>query len=113
MAPRFVMFYPDADIVDDGKDVEVIFRIPRAWYGAPRDGLQMVVKHRHDGKLQVVDSHDQYSVMQNGEPMGTGDLSALFRSVGLVKSGLWIPDVEFDAVRARVQDYRRRWEARK
>lgn len=113
MASRFVMFYSDTDVVDDGKDVEVTFRVPRVWLGAPRDGLQAIIKHRSDGKLVVVDNHDHYSVMQNGEPMGTGDLSALFRSVGLVKSGLWIPDVEFDEVRHRVREYRRRWDSRK
>jgi len=109
MAPRFVMFYPQHEVVDDGEDVEITFKVPRVWLGASRDGLQSIVKHRHDGKPQVVDSHNQYCVMQNGEPMGTDDLSSLFRSMGLVKSGLWIPDVEFDAVRKRVQEYRRQW----
>lgn len=110
MIPRFVMFYPDVDVVDDGEDVEVTFTVPRAWLNAPKDGLQSIVCHRHDGKLKVIDSHDHYSVMPNGEPMGTGDLSAVFRATGLVKSGLWIPDVEFDAVRERVRGYRRQWE---
>jgi len=111
MPPRFIMFYGDGSVIeDDGEDIEVTFKIPRVWRDAPRDGLQFVVKHRDDGKLQVLNGSDYYSVMRNGEPIGTDDLSTVLRAEGLCKSGLWIPNVEFEVVRERVRDYRRRWE---
>lgn len=114
MGPRFVMFYSDGSIVaDDGDDAEVTFRVPRAWLGAPRDGLQAVVQHRPDGKLTVLSGHDQYAVLTNGEPMATDDLSPLLRAAGIAKSGLWIPDEEYQAVREQVRQYRRAWESRK
>lgn len=107
MVPRFVMFYADGSVIkDDGEDVEVTFKVPKVWFTAPRDGLQFVVKHRNDGKLQVLSGSDYYSVMQNGEPMNTDNLSALMRSAGLCKSGLWIPNEEFEAVREQVRNYR-------
>lgn len=110
MSPRFIMVYPDRDIVDDGEDVELRFIVPRVWRDAPADGMQAVIKHRSDGKLSVHDSSDIYSVMQNGEPMATDDLSPLLRSIGLVKNGLWLPNEEFAAVRERIRMYRREHE---
>jgi hypothetical protein len=87
--------------------------VPRAWFNAPRDGLQFVVKHQTDGKLQVLNGTDYYSVMQNGEPMGTDNLSAIMRAAGLCKSGLWVPNEEFEGVRDQVRDYRKQWECKK
>lgn len=113
MAPRFVMIYPDQNIVDDGEDVELRWMVPRVWLDAPADGMQAVIKHRPDGKIQVVESLDIYSVMQNGEPMGTNDLSPMLRSIGLIKNGLWIPDVEFENVRSRIRQYRKEHERRR
>lgn len=112
--PRFVLFYADGSVVeDDGENVEVTFRVPRTWLNAPRDGVQFVAKHQGDGKLQVLSNADLYAVMQNGEPMSTNDLSALLRAAGIAKSGLWIPNEEFETVRERVRDYRQQWESQK
>ena len=113
MQPRFVMFYADGSIVeDDGEDIEVTFKVPRVWLDAPKDGLQSIVRHRADSKLVVLDSHDQYAVLPNGEPMATNDLAALLRSVGIAKSGLQIPDEEWAANTERVRAYRKQWERR-
>ena len=114
MTPRFVMFYADGSTVeDDGEDVEVTFKVPRAWLNSPRDGLQTVIRHRPDGKLVVIQGHDQYAVLQNGEPMGTSDLSVILRATGIAKSGLWIPDEEFEAVREKVRAYRKAQERKR
>ena len=106
MKPRFAMFYPDKTLLDDGEDVEVTFRVPRVWLEAPRDGMQGVIVHRDDGKLVVHDGRDIYAVLQTGEPMATKDLGPLLRAAGIAKYGLWIPNVEFDAVRTRMRIYR-------
>ena len=114
MPPRFVMFYGDGTVIeDDGEDVEVTFKVPRVWFDAPRDGVQTIVKHRDDGKLQILDSANFYGVMANGEPMSTDDLSALMRAMGIVKSGLWIPNEEYEAVLEKVRAYRRQWDKRR
>jgi hypothetical protein len=114
MAPRFAIFYADRSIIeDDGEDVEIIFRVPRVWLEAPRDGVQFVVCCRPDGKLSVLSGYDLYSVLANGQPMAADDLTAQYRATGLTKSGLWIPDEEFEAIRKLVQRYRREHDAAK
>jgi hypothetical protein len=104
------MFYADRTLLDDGDDVEVTFKVPRVWSNAPRDGMQAVIIHGDEGKLVAHDGRDIYSVLQNGEPMATNDLGPLMREVGIAKYGLWIPTVEFDAVRERMREYRRQHE---
>jgi len=103
---RFRMFYPDQEI-DGNTDetVPVVFHVPRAWLHAPRDGVQAVVKHSEDGKLVRLEGRDQYAVLQDGEPFCTDDLVPTMRATGLVKSGLQLPDTEFDEVRQRVRAY--------
>jgi hypothetical protein len=113
MTPRFAMFYPDQTLLDDGEDVDVTFKVPKVWLDAPRDGMQCVVVHRQDGKLTDYYGRDMYIVMQNGQPMATDDVGPLLRTAGIAKYGLWIPDVEFDAVRQRVQEHRRQHERSK
>lgn len=114
LTPRFAMFYSDDLVIkDDGEDIEVTFRVPRAWFGAPKDGLQTVMRFRPDGKIVVLNGHNQYAVLMNGEPMATDDLSPLLRAAGIAKSGLWIPDEEYEEVRERVRQYRKEWEQRK
>lgn len=111
---RFVIFYADGSIVeDDGEDVEVTFSVPRAWLTAPRDGVQFVVCHRSDGRLQVLQNHDIYLVLRNGEPVACNDLGAQMRAAGLAKYGQWIPDEEYFAIRERVREYRTEHEAKK
>jgi hypothetical protein len=107
------MFYADGPtIVDDGEDVEVIFRVPRAWLDAPTDGVQFVVRHMPDGKLRVHEQRDRYFVLQNGEPVANDEGPvALLRSLGILKAGLWIPDEEYQAVREQVRAYRAGCEA--
>jgi hypothetical protein len=104
------MFYPDQTLLDNGEDVEVTFKVPKVWFDAPRDGMQAIMIHREDGQLVAHDGRDIYSVLQNGEPMATNDLGPLMREVGMAKYGLWIPTVEFDAVRERMREYRRQHE---
>jgi hypothetical protein len=104
------MFYPDETILDDGEDVEVTFKVPRAWLDASKDGMQGVITHREDGKLVPHDGRDIYVVLPNGEPMATNDLGPLLRSMGIAKYGLQIPTVEFDEVRERMRAYRRNHE---
>ena len=111
MVPRFAMFYADGSVVlDDGEDVEVVWRVPRKWHEAPADGLQAVMVHRPDGRLRNHDSRDVYAVLQNGEPMATDDIGPLLRAAGIVKYGLWIPDEEWERVRDRVRAYRKEHE---
>lgn len=107
MAPRFVMFYPDRTIADDGVDTEVRFTVPRVWCDAPADGMQAAIVHLPDGRLRVIDSSDIYAVMQNGEPFGTNDVGPLVRSLGLAKYGLNLPNEEFAQVRERLRAYRK------
>jgi len=105
---RFAIFYADGSVVeDDGVDETVTFRVPRAWLRAPCDGVQFVVAHRSDGRLQVLQNHDIYMTMPNGEPIASNDMGAQLRSVGIAKYGLWIPDQEYFAIRERVREYRR------
>jgi hypothetical protein len=110
MKPRFTMFYTDHTFVDDGKDVEVVFKVPEVWAYAPKDGMQGVIVHRADGKLVPHDGRDIYVVLPSGEPMATNDLGPLLRSIGIAKYGLQIPTVEFDEVRERMRAYRRNHE---
>lgn len=110
MKPRFAMFYPDQTLLDDGEDVEVTFKVPRVWLEAPRDGIQGVIVHRDDGKLAAHEGRDIYAVLQSGEPMATNDLGPILRAAGLAKYGLWIPNVEFEAARERMREYRRNHE---
>jgi hypothetical protein len=110
MKPRFAMFYPDHTFVDDGKDVEVVFKVPEVWAYAPKDGVQAVIVHRDDGQIIVHENRDIYAVLQSGEPMATNDIGPLLRSTGLAKYGLWIPNEEWATVRTRLQEYRRQHE---
>jgi hypothetical protein len=112
MKPRFAMFYPDHTLIDNGEDVEVTFKVPQVWSDAPKDGMQAVLVHRADGLLSLHDSLDIYAVHPNGEPFGTHDIGPVLRRSGLVKYGLQLPNEEWDAVRERVRDYRRQYEAR-
>lgn len=107
MKPRFTLFYPDREIADDGEDVEVTIKVPRAWLDAPADGMQAIVKHRADGKLMVYDSRDFYFLTMNGELYGTDDITPVLRAAGLLKNGLQLPDEEFAAVRERMRTYRK------
>lgn len=105
---RFAIFYADGSVVrDDGEDVEVTFRVPRAWRDAPRDGVQFVVCRRSDEKMQVLGAMDIYVATPEGHLISTNDLGALMRHAGLAKYGLWIPDDEFFAVREKANEYRR------
>ena len=106
------MFYPDETLIDDGRDIEVTWTVPRVWRDAPKDGMQAVVVHRDDGILSLHDSLDLYAVHLDGEPFGTHDLGPVLRALGLVKYGLQLPNDEWDAVRERVREYRRQHEAR-
>jgi hypothetical protein len=110
MEPRFVIFYSDKVLSDDGEDVEVSFRVPKVWLEAPRDGVQAVVIHRDDGNLVVHEGRDIYAVLPTGEPMATNDLGPMMRATGIAKYGLWIPNEEFEAVREQVRAYRRQHE---
>lgn len=111
MKPRFAMFYPDQTLIDDGEDVEVTFTVPRVWLEAPRDGMQAVIVHGNDGSISLHDSLDIYAVHPNGEPFGTHDIGPTLRRSGLVKYGLQLPNEEWYAVRERVRDYRKEYEA--
>jgi hypothetical protein len=112
--PRFAILYSDGSMVmDDGIDVEVTFKVPRAWLDAPKDGVLHVIKHRYDGSLIVFYSVDFYCVMEDGELFATNDTSTLLRRLGICKSGINVPDEEFEAARERVQVYRREHEAKK
>ena len=102
---RFAMFYPDDTLYDDGTDVEVVWKVPRVWHEAPRDGLQVVVVN---GQPDItLREKDIYCPMMNGEIMSTDDLGPIMRTAGLAKYGLYLPRVEYDAVNQRVKEYRR------
>lgn len=111
MSSRFALFYGDGSIVkDDGQDVEITFRVPRAWIDSPKDGVQFVVAPGLDGKLVVYEQKDLYFMLPGGEPMATDDLGPVLRSLGLLKCGLWIPNEEYAAIRETVRAYRREHE---
>jgi hypothetical protein len=110
MKPRFAMFYPDHTLIDNGEDVEVTFKVPQMWSLAPKDGMQGIIIHRKDGKLLAHDGRDIYAVLPDGEPMATDDLGPMMRAEGIAKYGLWIPTVEYEAVRERMREYRRQHE---
>jgi hypothetical protein len=109
--PRFVIFYADGSVVkDDGEDVEVVFKVPKIWAEAPKDGVQFVVEHLSDDKLRVYQQYDHYFVLPGGQPKGAKSTDPMLRNLGILKHGLWIPDEEFEEIREAVQEYRRKHE---
>jgi hypothetical protein len=101
------MFYPDHTLIDNGEDVEVTFKVPQMWSLAPKDGMQGIIIHRKDEKLLAHTGRDIYAVLPDGEPIATDDLGPMMRAEGIAKYGLWIPTVEYEAVRERMREYRR------
>lgn len=107
-APRFAMFYaePKNDVLDDGEDIEITLKIPRAWVEAPIVGLQHVVCRREDGRMQVLFGDDVFMTMPNGEIIKTNDPLAQLLSIGMAKLGLWVPDPIFRASQERANRWR-------
>jgi len=106
--PRFAIFYADPknDVIDDGEDVLVTFRVPRAWLDAPKTGVQAVVTLNEGGKMAVHRGSDFYMVMPNGDRIHTNDPGAQLLYTGLAKYGTWIPDNLFREAQERAGRWR-------
>lgn len=111
--PCWALFYADGSVIeDDGEAVDVVFRVPRKWIDAPRDGVQFVAELTVEGRYRMLGGKDFYHLTQEGAFNATDDISPTFRRAGILKHGLTMPQEDFRDLRQKTVEWRKKYERR-